>query len=62
LNEVGLEGFASYSGKGIDKLGIKWEKWLKIHFSICEEHETIGATEQHAYVVEEISYLPFLKI
>jgi len=23
LNEVDLEGFASYSGNGIDKLGIK---------------------------------------
>ncbi len=55
LSKAALEGFASYSDYPITKLRRnkrRWDKYLKIHFSISEEPETIGVSE-HYMVVEE---------
>lgn len=56
IAKVGLEGFASYARKEVDKLKRnkkRWEKWLKIHFSICEEPETICASEHYMLILEK---------
>ncbi|EQD37171.1 Methyltransferase type 11 domain protein [mine drainage metagenome] len=56
LAKTALEGFASYSGKSIAKLSKnkrRWDRWLKIHFSISEEPETIGVSEHYMLVMKK---------
>lgn len=60
LAKVGLEGFASYSGAEIIKLKRnkrRWDRYLKIHFSICEDPETIGVSEHYMVVGKKRSNL-----
>jgi hypothetical protein len=30
----------------------RWNKWLRIHFSTCEEPETIGVSEHYMIVAK----------
>lgn len=53
LAKTALEGFASYRGDYIQKLmrnRRRWNNWLRIHFSTCEEPETIGVSEHYMMV------------
>lgn len=55
LAKTALEGFASYRGDYVQKLmknKRRWNKWLRIHFSTCEEPETIGVSEHYMIVAE----------
>ncbi len=55
LTKTALEGFASYSSRSLTKLmrnKRRWNRYLKVHFSISEEPEAIGVSE-HYMVVEE---------
>ena len=53
LARTALEGFASYRGSYVKELmknRRRWNKWLRIHFSTCEEPETIGVSEHYMIV------------
>lgn len=55
LAKTALEGFASYRGDYIKRLmknRRRWSKWLRIHFSTCEEPETIGVSEHYMIVAK----------
>ena len=55
LAKTALEGFTSYRGDYVRKLmrnKRRWNKWLRIHFSTCEEPETIGVSEHYMVVAE----------
>ena len=57
LARTALEGFASYRGSYVKELmknKRRWNKWLKIHFSTCEEPETIGVSEHYMIVAKTI--------
>lgn len=56
LAKTALEGFSSYSGDSVSTLrrnSKRWKKWLRIHFSIVEEPETIGVSEHYMIVAEK---------
>ena len=56
LAKTALEGFVSYNGDYIPKLvknRRRWKKWLRIHFSISEEPETIGISEHYMIIAEK---------
>ncbi len=55
LAKTALEGFASYSGDYVSRLRRnrrRWKKWLRIHFSISEEPETIAVSEHYMIVAK----------
>jgi SAM-dependent methyltransferase len=55
LAKTALEGFASYNDRQVEKLmrnKKRWNRWLRIHFSISEEPETIGVSEHYMVVAK----------
>lgn len=58
LAKTALEGFASYREDYVRKLmknKRRWNKWLRIHFSICEEPETMGISEHYMIVAKAVA-------
>lgn len=52
--KTALEGYTAYTTKSeitrLMRSKRRWNKFLKIHFSICEEPETIGVSEHYMIV------------